>query len=62
MKTIKQIISDADPRLKGVLMIMIVMLVGVDGMVTMMTTMKLKVIKKLLKFSIKMVVKKLKII
>jgi len=51
MKTIKQIISDADPRLKGVLQLL-----------HQAQLKKLKVIKKPLKFSIKMVVKKLKII
>lgn len=62
MKTIKQIISDADPRLKGVLMIMIVYVMVMATTVTSGATQEIKGYKKLLKFSIKMVVKKLKII
>ena len=62
MKTIKQIISDADPRLKGVLVIMIVYVMVMATTVTSGATQEIKVIKKQLKYSIKMVAKKLKII
>ena len=62
MKTIKQIISDADPRLKGVLVIMVVYVMVMATTVTSGATQEIKVIKKQLKYSIKMEVKKLKII
>lgn len=62
MKTIKQIISDADPRLKGVLVIMVVYVMVMATTVTSGATQEIKVIKKQLKYSIKMVAKKLKII
>ena len=42
MKTIKQIISDADPRLKGVLMIMIVYVMVMATTVTSGATQEIK--------------------
>ena len=41
MKTIKQIISDADPRLKGVLMIMIVYVMVMATTVTSGATLEI---------------------
>ena len=59
MKTIKQIISDADPRLKGVLVIMIayVMVMAQQALLK-----KLKDTKKQLKSNIKMAHKRQRII
>ena len=42
MKTIKQIISDADPRLKGVIMIMIVYVMVMATTVTSGATQEIK--------------------